>query len=320
VPGTGDPAPSGPDLGAAGSGAAGAGASGPGAGGSDAGVGADRQTARAGDLTGAVLGTLVADERAGSDPSAASSAVAAPGSAAPVSDTLDLGTPSETGTEAFLPSTTSGRRRWRRRPREREESRRARRRRLGIPHRITFRVIGFTLVFAAVIAAAYGVVRWYATQNWYVTVKGNELVVYQGRPGGLLWFQPKIVDRTGITTNQILPIRLPAVRADVEEPSLAAARRYVKNLNGEYLAQQQLNAPPTTVPNTTTTTTTAPPPSTTTTAAGIGATTRTGAVTTAATSTTARGVATAVVTATVLAPTVTTLDPAPRPTTAAVAQ
>ncbi|HLN16427.1 MAG TPA: Stp1/IreP family PP2C-type Ser/Thr phosphatase [Acidimicrobiales bacterium] len=122
---------------------------------------------------------------------------------------------------------------------ERKETRRERRRRLGIPRRVTFRVIGFLLLLLAVVAAAYLLVRWWATDDWYVTVQHNELVVYQGRPGGILWFHPKLVDKTGVTTSQILSIHLPALEGDVQEASLVDAQSYVRNLKDEYLAQQQ---------------------------------------------------------------------------------
>ena len=88
---------------------------------------------------------------------------------------------------------------------EGKESRAARRRRLGIPRRITPRVIGFVLLVAAVPVAAYYVLKWYAYDNWIVTSQGNQIVVTQGQPGGVLWFHPKVVDRTGFTTEQVLP-------------------------------------------------------------------------------------------------------------------
>ncbi len=154
------------------------------------------------------------------------------------------------------------RRQWEPPPPETEEERRARlrrerrgrRRRLGIPRRVTLRVVVFILLVVAVVVAGYAVVRWYATQNWYVTIDGNTLVVYQGRPGGVLGFEPQLVDRSDVTTSQVLPLRLPALRADVDEPSLAKARAYITNLAQEEYDQQLLNLPPTTV---------APPPSTT---------------------------------------------------------
>jgi serine/threonine protein phosphatase PrpC len=141
-------------------------------------------------------------------------------------------------------------------------SRRQQRRQAGIPPTVTVRVVLFVLLLAAVVAAAYGVVRWYATDNWYVTIDGAHLAIYQGRPGGLLWFQPKLVDRTPVTTADVLPIRLPALRGDVEETSLEAARSYVDDLYQEFVSQQQASRPPpTTIPSTTipSTTTTVPP-------------------------------------------------------------
>ena len=108
-----------------------------------------------------------------------------------------------------------------------KESRGARRRRLGIPRRITPRVIGFILLVAAVPVVAYFVLRWYAYDNWVVTVQGNQVVVKQGQQGGVLWFHPKIVDRTGYTVSQIDPTAVAPVKAGVQEPSLDAAKGYV---------------------------------------------------------------------------------------------
>lgn len=128
---------------------------------------------------------------------------------------------------------------------------------LRAPRRITLRVLVFFVALAAVLGAAYLLVRWYATDNWYVALHGDRLVVYQGRAGGLLWFHPKVVDASNVTTHHVLPIRVPALRATVQEGSLAQAKQYIANLHREYLAQQFVNGgvPPTT--------TTAPPPPTT---------------------------------------------------------
>ena len=160
--------------------------------------------------------------------------------------------------------------------RERRRERRRARRLAGIPRRVTFRVFLFSVLVVAVIAAAYGFVRWYATDNWYVTIKGDHLVIYQGRPGGLLGFEPKLVERSDVTTTEVLPFRIPALKANRQESSLPAARRYIANLQQEYTSQHRIasgqsTVPVTTVPSSTTTTsspaTTVPPggpPSTTT--------------------------------------------------------
>jgi len=119
-----------------------------------------------------------------------------------------------------------------------KESRRERRRRLGIPRRITVRVLLFFLLILAVPAGGIAVVRWYAMDNWYVAIQHGDLAVYQGRPGGFLGFKPKLLDLTKVSTQEVLPYRLPALRLDVNEPSLKAGEQYIANLHREFVAQQ----------------------------------------------------------------------------------
>jgi PPM family protein phosphatase len=131
-----------------------------------------------------------------------------------------------------------------------KESRGARRRRLGIPRRVTFRVILFVLLVAAIPVAAYFVVRWYAYDNWTVTLQGNRVVITQGQPGGVLWFHPRTVERTHHTTTDLPFVSLAAVKAGVQEPSLAAARNYINGL----VAQQSASTTTTTSKSKTSTT------------------------------------------------------------------
>jgi hypothetical protein len=137
-----------------------------------------------------------------------------------------------------------------------KESRGARRRRLGIPRRVTPRVLGFLLLVIAVPVAAYFVLRWYAYDNYIVTLQGNQIVVKQGQPGGVLWFHPRVVDHTGVTTSQILPSAVPAVRAGVQESTLAGAHTYVRELRS---AATTATTTTTTTSTTGVTTTTLPP-------------------------------------------------------------
>jgi acetaldehyde dehydrogenase/alcohol dehydrogenase len=88
---------------------------------------------------------------------------------------------------------------------------------LGIPRRITVRVILFAFLIAAVPVGAFYAIRWYAYDNWYVAVQKQEIVVKQGRPGGVLWFHPRVVDNTRTTTSQLLPSDVAQIRAGVQE-------------------------------------------------------------------------------------------------------
>jgi len=169
-----------------------------------------------------------------------------------------------------------------------KESRGARRRRLGIPRRVTPRVIGFILLVAAVPVAAYYVLRWYAYDNWTVTLQGNQIVVKQGQVGGVLWFHPKVVYRpAGVTTTKIPFVAIAPVRAGIQEPSLRAAKDYIGRLT-----TTTSTTTTTTIPVTTSTQgnqSQAPPPpapSSTTTTAAVTTTTAAVTTTTAAVTTT----------------------------------
>ena len=146
-------------------------------------------------------------------------------------------------------------------PPSRRERRRAKRRerRLARGRRlITFRTLLFVVLVAAVIAGALYAVRWYDVNSYFVRADNNELVIYQGRIGGFLWYQPKVVDRTGVTTADVPATYRSDLIAGVEETSVADARNYISNLQNAMQSEQAGSSPvsPTTSPPSTVATTT----------------------------------------------------------------
>ena len=121
-----------------------------------------------------------------------------------------------------------------RRRAKRRERRIARGRRL-----ITFRTLLFVILVVAVLAGAYFAVRWYDTNSYFVGVDNNELVIYQGRIGGFLWYNPVEVPggRTGVTTADVPPQYVDQLNAGVEESSVASALSYVRNLENQRSCQ-----------------------------------------------------------------------------------
>ena len=115
------------------------------------------------------------------------------------------------------------------------ESRGARRRRLGIPRRITFRVVFFILLVAAIPVARVYAVRWYAYDNWFLAVQNNQIVVKQGHPAGVLWFHPRVVDKTKVTLSEVPPSGRPESGRSCRSPP---AKQYVANLHDEYRKAQ----------------------------------------------------------------------------------
>ena len=122
---------------------------------------------------------------------------------------------------------------------------------------VTWRVVAFLVVVVLLVVGAGVALAFYARGSYFVGLDNGQLTIYKGRPGGLLWFQPTIVDKTSTAANQVLPERLPDLRSGKEEPSLASAKDYVASL----VAEATTTTTTTTVPPTTTTV--APPTTTT---------------------------------------------------------
>jgi PPM family protein phosphatase len=150
------------------------------------------------------------------------------------------------------------------------------------PRRVTMRVILFVLLVAGLAVGAWYLIRWYSNASYYVALQYNatlqkqEVVIYQGRPGGVLGLKPKAVVHTGITLDQVPPAALlvvPNVKGNVEESSLLAAKAYVHGLKCQANLVTPVNAPP--FPNEPNCPVAAVPPASTTTTVPGGPTTTT---------------------------------------------
>ena len=117
---------------------------------------------------------------------------------------------------------------------------------------ITVRVVGFLILLLILVGGAGFAVVLYARGTYFVAVDHNQLAIYKGRPGGLLWFRPTLADRTGVRASDVLPYRLADLGSGKEEPSLSQAREYVSSLQAEAATTTTVPVT-TTVPPTTTT-------------------------------------------------------------------
>ena len=131
---------------------------------------------------------------------------------------------------------------------------------------VTLRVVGFFALLLVILGLAAAAIAWYARSSYFVGVRGDRVTIFQGRPGGVLWFQPTISSRTSLTTAGVLPHELPKLRAGQEEATLADARRYVRSLVAEAdaarAAQAAANAAQASQASTTAPATTGSPPTT----------------------------------------------------------
>lgn len=99
--------------------------------------------------------------------------------------------------------------------------------------RLTLRVVVFVVILIALLGAAVWAVGYYARGGYYVGIDHGQVTIFKGRPGGLLWIEPTVAERTTLAETKVLPAELPGLRSGHTEGSLKEARTYVANLRTE---------------------------------------------------------------------------------------
>jgi protein phosphatase len=124
--------------------------------------------------------------------------------------------------------------------------------------RVTWRVLAFLLLLVAVVGGAIATIQWYGTSTYFVTFEDGEVVIYQGRPGGILWIDPELEEGTGIAEEDVPARFVPAIRAGNEQASLEEARQLVANIERDIEELEERSESSTTTTTAGTTTTRAP--------------------------------------------------------------
>jgi hypothetical protein len=102
--------------------------------------------------------------------------------------------------------------------------------------------VAFFAVLLMILGGISAAVWWFGERSYFVGLQGNQVAIFKGRPGGLLWIQPSLSQRTNLTTctipgaapgSTVLPSRVADLKAGKEEPSLGASQQYVANLTQE---------------------------------------------------------------------------------------
>ena len=126
--------------------------------------------------------------------------------------------------------------------------------------RMTWRVGVFLFAILAVFGVAVWAVAWYARSAYFVGLDGDQVAIFRGRPGGLLWFDPTLVEHKPVPTGaDLLPAQRVELQTGHEVASKKEADRYVNNLRQEVEARRIVPPPSPPPADATTTSTTGRP-------------------------------------------------------------
>ena len=116
------------------------------------------------------------------------------------------------------------------------------------------RILWWALPVVVVLGVAFGIVDYYAHRTYFVGTDRNRVTVFQGRPGGLLFWNPSVQDRTSLDTRTLVSSDRAQVSAGHGQfSSVGAANAYVRQLRARATQRRHLNvgnalpATPTTV-------------------------------------------------------------------------
>lgn len=125
--------------------------------------------------------------------------------------------------------------------------------------RFTWRTAVFVLLIAAVFVTAALAVVWYGNNGYFISTNDSgEVAVFEGRPGGFLWFEPEEVESTGVSLDELTPVLRDAIEAEPEFGTFDEARRYLANV-ADQLNRAGTSSTTSSVPSSTSTTSTTAP-------------------------------------------------------------
>ena len=122
--------------------------------------------------------------------------------------------------------------------------------------RFTWRVGLFVLLLLAVVGVGVLAVGWAARGTYHAGFDDDQVALFRGKPGGLLWVEPELLDTTDIARADVPADMREALDSGVEYSSRDAAERYIERVRmraGDEEAAASTTTTTTTVPATTTT-------------------------------------------------------------------
>ena len=98
------------------------------------------------------------------------------------------------------------------------------------PLAVTWRHLAGVALVLLIIGGGLGLTGWYARSAYHVGFAGDEVVIYQGREGGVLWFDRTLEEGSGIYRSQLPDATVAEIEDVVEVSSLEAARAFIEGV------------------------------------------------------------------------------------------
>ncbi len=122
--------------------------------------------------------------------------------------------------------------------------------------RLSWRPPAAVLIFVGVFVGAYFIVHWYAYSTYYLGNDAGYVAIYQGQPGGVLWFKPIDVADTNFKVKDLNNIDQSLLSQTIQKPTLGSAVAYATYICSQSTSCAASTTGPTTPTTTTSTTTT----------------------------------------------------------------
>src|SRR5690606_35435960 len=72
--------------------------------------------------------------------------------------------------------------------------------------RFTWRVVVFLLLLVAIAGSVVFAISWSAGKSYFVAYDGDQVAVFRGKPGGVLFFDPEVVSTSRLSRDDVLPL------------------------------------------------------------------------------------------------------------------
>lgn len=86
------------------------------------------------------------------------------------------------------------------------------------------------LAAVVTVLVAFLGINWFASSAYFASEDAGEVVIFKGRPGGILWIDPEVEERTGLTVEELTPAGVQKLEQELEWTSFDDASDFVDQL------------------------------------------------------------------------------------------